>query len=65
MQQMKTRIIGGVMNQKGSNLSLADVMKMFGDVHYDDNYKPFIALAEDKKLDVLLSHVSPNGPSTG
>lgn len=57
MQLKKNALISAAMDDKGamSRLSVEDVMRLFGEVQFDKNKKPFIALAANEKLDSILN----------
>ena len=60
MQKHKEVIVGGAIDDRSvtSKLSLQEVMRLFGDVHFDKRTKkPFIALDDDERLDAILSPV--------
>lgn len=57
MQLKKNALIGAAMDDKEmmSKLTVEEVMRLFGEVRFDKNKKPFIVLGEDEKLDSILN----------
>ena len=57
MQIRKDAIISTAMNDRKalSSLSVEDLMRLFGEVKFDKNKRPFIAMDDDEKLDSILN----------
>jgi len=51
MQEKKKEIIGAAMDDRSvlSQLTLAELLRLFGDVAYDENSKPFILVDDELK----------------
>lgn len=56
MQLMKNALIGQAMDDKSalSRLTTNDILRLFGEVKFDKNRRPFIHLDDDEKLDSLF-----------
>lgn len=56
MQLKKNALIGAAMDDKDmmSKLTVEEVMRLFGEVRFDKNQKPFIAMEHNEKLDSIL-----------
>ena len=60
MQKYKEKIVGAAIDDRSvlSNLSVQEVMRLFGEVHIDKKTKrPLITLDEDEALDAILPPV--------
>ena len=61
MQKHKEKLVGGAIDDKNvtANLSVQEVMQLFGDVQFDKKTKrPFIVLDEDEMLDSIIPPVA-------
>lgn len=56
MQVRKNALIGAAMDDKDmmSKLTVEEIMRLFGEVRFDKNKKPFIAMNDNEKLDSIL-----------
>lgn len=56
MQLKKNALISAAMDDKNvmSQLTVEEVMRLFGEVRFDKNKKPFIAMDANEKLDSIL-----------
>lgn len=56
MQLKKNALIGAAMDDKDmmSKMTVEEVMRLFGEVGFDKNKKPFITLDDNEKLDAIL-----------
>lgn len=57
MQLKKNALIGAAMDDKEMmfKLTVEEVMRLFGEVRFDKNKKPFIVMGDDEKLDSILN----------
>ena len=56
MQLRKDALIGQAMDDKSimSKLTINDILRLFGEISFDKDSRPFIHLADDEKLDSLF-----------
>ena len=63
MQLKKTALIGRAMEDKTvmSKLTVPEILRLFGEVRFDENSVPFIHLEDDEKLDSLFGKKDKTG----
>ena len=56
MQLKKDALIGQAMDDRSvlSKLTINEILRLFGEITFDRNSRPFIHLADDEKLDSLF-----------